>query len=68
MNKKYYKIEGDSSFLRDVSNKALVNTDNQALLAYKKGKEAKLKTDREIESLKNEMQEIKELLYKLLDK
>jgi len=68
MKQKYLKIENESSFIKDTTNGALINTDNQALLAYKKNKKARNKTENDIQNLKNEMHEIKQMLVKLLDK
>jgi len=68
MKQKYLKIEGENSFIKDATNGALINTDNQALLAYRKNKKARTKTENDIENLKNEMSEIKQMLLKLLDK
>lgn len=68
MKQQFKKIEGDSSFIRDMTNKALINTDNQALLAYKKRKHASDSLQQDVSNLKKEMLEIKSLLIKLLDK
>ena len=49
MKQKYLKIEGENSFIKDATNGALINTDNQALLAYRKNKKARTKTENDIE-------------------
>lgn len=71
----FLKVEDSPGFVRDQSNRAILNVDNNALLAYKKQKAARSKTEQQIvalsndvSSLKNEMSEIKEMLSKLLDK
>lgn len=65
---KYRKVENDTSFVRDMNNSAIINVDNQALLAYKKKRNASKKLQNDVDTLKNEMTEIKKLLTQLLDK
>jgi hypothetical protein len=52
-------------FMRDMNNPgAVINTDNNALQAYK----LKKQKDKEIDNLKNEVKDIKRLLEILIDK
>jgi len=54
---------------KDTTNGALINRDNKALQAYKLRKKKEMKIDQievEITGLKNDMQEIKELLRGLV--
>lgn len=58
-------------FERDKDSKALINTDVQAFEEYKRTKRQLKKTfemEREINSLKNDMQEIKRLLKNIIDR
>lgn len=58
-----------TSFIRDKSNKALLNTDKVGLAKYKSEKMRMgmiQKTQYEVESLKSEMSEIKMLLQQIL--
>lgn len=52
-------------FIRDVNNLgAVINTDNNALQAYKMKKQK----NKEIDNLKEEIKDIKQLLEKLINK
>jgi hypothetical protein len=57
----------NEGFVRSETNpSALVNVDNEALKAYKMKREADKHKTNEINSLRNEVAELKQLLYKLL--
>ena len=65
----------ETKFVRDNLSKAVLNTDISALEQYKLARDRKLKTDDilkscvdDINSLKSDMQEIKNLLLKLSEK
>ena len=65
----------ETKFVRDNFSKAVLNTDISALEQYKLARDRKLKTDDilkscvdDINSLKSDMQEIKNLLLKLSEK
>ena len=69
------KVEGHSDLVRDESSNAIVNTNKSAyLMAKKRADEAQRQRDeirqtaRELNSLKSEMHEIKNLLVKLVEK
>lgn len=64
----FKRVEQDTSYVRDMRTNAIINVDNEALSAYKKRKRATLTLQNDVNSLKQEMQEIKSLLVKLLDK
>lgn len=68
MKQKYLKIENESSFIKDTTNGALINTNNQALLAYKKQKKSSNSLKNDVEQLKKDITEIKDLLVKIIDK
>jgi hypothetical protein len=59
-------------FIRSEENKgALLNTNNEALAAYKRARELRWKAqdqDKKIEKVEEELSEIKQLLQKILEK
>ena len=68
------KVEGHSDLVRDESSNAIVNTNKSAyLMAKKREDEAQRQRDeirqtaRELNSLKSEMHEIKNMLLKLVE-
>lgn len=71
----YHKVNGHPNLIRDTSTKAILNTNNteyQNYVALKKSKEAESKKMEDIESnmneLRNDIDEIKQLLLKLAQK
>ena len=64
----YKQVEGRSDLFRDTDSGAIVNTDRSAFLAYKAKKQQRLNEMGRIEKLQNEIDEIKSLLYKVIDK
>ena len=71
----FLKVEGHKDLVRDTSTGAILNTNRNAYLNYKKRlREAQKQRDeirsatREINNLKCEMHEIKDMLKTLLDK
>ena len=68
------KVEGHSDLVRDESSNAIVNTNKSAyLMAKKRADEAQRQRDeirqtaRELNSLKSDMHEIKNMLLKLVE-
>ena len=68
----YLKVEGYTSLIREKNSNAIINTDQNAYTIYmQRVKEARKSNDdlknacREINSLKTELREIKELLVKV---
>jgi|TARA_B100000123_G_C25699002_1_gene414470 hypothetical protein len=68
------QVEGHSDLVRDESSNAIVNTNKSAyLMAKKRADEAQRQRDeirqtaRELNSLKSEMHEIKNMLLKLVE-
>ena len=66
---------GELKYIRDDTSKAILNTDLTALEQYRKKKEQKLQEQNiiqncvaDINTLKNDMQEIKNLLLKMSEK
>ena len=69
----YLKVEGYTSLIREKNSNAIINTDKNAYTIYmQRVKEARKSNDelkyavREINSIKTELTEIKELLGKLV--
>ena len=71
----YLKVQGHSNLVRDMNTNAIINKDKSAYnLAKRRAEEAQRQRDeirgatREINNLKCEMHEIKNMLKTLLDK
>ena len=64
----YKQVEGRSDLFRDTDSGAIVNTDRSAYLAYKTKQQQRLNEMGRIEKLQNDIDEIKSLLYKVIDK
>ena len=69
------KVEGHTHLVRDLKSQAIVNTDSDAYARYMARKVKQSKKDdemrkvvREVNEIKSEMFEIKDLLKKVLDK
>ena len=71
----YAKVKGHSHLIRDLKSQAIINTDSDAYARYMARKAKQQKKDdemrkvvREVNEIKTEMFEIKDLLKKELDK
>ena len=64
----YKQVEGRSDLFRDTDSGAIVNTDRSAYIAYKNKRQQKIKEMNRIDKLQDEIDEIKSLLYKVIDK
>ena len=71
----YLKVEGHSDLVKDTKTHAVINTNKNAYVSYKKRlQEAQRQRDeirtatREINNLKCEMHEIKDMLKTLMDR
>lgn len=71
----YLKVEGDNSLIRDMDSKAIINTDRSAYQNYIERKNAVknqkaeiMRQAEELNNVKNELCEIKELLLTLISK
>jgi archaellum component FlaC len=60
------KVKDHDNLVRDMQTQAVLNNDLTSLDAYKKRREALRKKDNELESLKEEVSELKDLVHKLL--
>ena len=71
----YKKVENNPGYVRDSSTRGIISVDNDALVAYKRQREYN-KTQQntvsalsdEINNIKHEMQDIKDMLTKILNK
>ena len=69
MNSKYVKISDARGLEKDITSKAIINTDVESLTSYRKQRESRQQMDeaiREINTLKKDFQEIKSLLGELI--
>ena len=69
------KVEGHTNLVRDLKSQAIINTDSDAYARYMARKAKQQKKDdemrkvvREVNEIKTEMFEIKNLIKKVLDK
>jgi|TARA_B110000263_G_C15308292_1_gene511665 uncharacterized protein YoxC len=59
------KIEGHKGLLRDDNNMSIINTDTNALLKSRARKAQHIKQNSEINTLKREVKDMKELLLQI---
>lgn len=64
----YIKVEGHSSLMRDSESSAIVSTDTNAWSLYKLRKENYKKQVEEINNIKSDMNDIKQILNQLVEK
>ena len=67
-NIEYVKVEGHSHLVRDDSSHGIVNTDIEQYKLTMKRRELMKTTREEINTLKGDMEEIKSLLTKLIER
>jgi hypothetical protein len=60
---KIYKVKDHPDLVKDMDSKAVLNTNYAALMEYKKKK----KVEQDIDSLKNEMKDIKNMLSVIME-
>ncbi len=65
---KYIQVEGHSNLLRDEDSTAIINNDVNSYEIYKKRRETMKSQRNEINTLKDEVSEIKNLLHTLIEK
>jgi hypothetical protein len=66
--KDYVKVEGHPDLVKDTRSGALLNTDVNALEAYKKRKQTLQQTEARLDRLESDVGEIKDLLKELIGK
>jgi|11_taG_2_1085331.scaffolds.fasta_scaffold20431_2 hypothetical protein len=62
------KVDGNAGLARDAKTGAIININRQEIVNARAAKKRRKEKDRELEDLKNEVGEIKELLNKLVEK
>ena len=70
-NMKYAQVKDNPELIRDMDSKAVLNTNVSALQAYKKKREKQQEIQSavdDINNMKNEINEIKTLMQRILDK
>ena len=68
---KYAKVKDANGLVRDMQNNAILNTDNSALDMYRKKRNSQKEITNavdDINSMKQEMNDIKLLMQRILDK
>ena len=66
--KDFIPVEGNTDLVRDPHSRALINTDIDAYNAAKKRRSMIIEKNQEIADLKNDVKELKDLVYKLVSK
>lgn len=71
----YKKVENNPGFLRDTQTQAIISVDSEGLSAYKRQRDFSNKQQsavsllsEDVSNIKQEMQDIKDMLAKILDK
>jgi hypothetical protein len=62
----FAKVEGHESLMRDMSSHAILSTNENEYQAYRRSRDAIKRQSQEIQELKSDMQDIKEMLQALL--
>ena len=62
------RVEGHKNLYRDEKSVAIINTDSHGYSQYKKSKNIKLTQKDEIDSMKKDIEEIKNLLRMIVEK
>jgi len=62
------RVDGESNLYRDANSTAIVNTDRDAYQNYLDTRNRKLQERNEIETLKSDVAELKDLMMQLLQK
>ena len=62
------RVEGHKNLYRDEKSGAIINTDSHGYSQYKKSRNIKLTQKQEIDSMKKDIEEIKNLLRLIVEK
>jgi hypothetical protein len=62
------KVENHEELVRDTTNKAVLNTDLSSLEAYRARRDKERQKDEEVKTLKQEIDEIKQVLNLIVEK
>ena len=60
-------VEDNPGLIRDKASKAIINIDHEAYKRYKEKKAHQVLKDKKIEKLENEIKDLKELIYKMVE-
>lgn len=61
-------VEGHKHLYRDEKSGAIINTDSHGFSQYKKSKNIRLNQKKELDSMKRDIEELKDLLKKITSK
>tara|TARA_B100000214_G_C23934090_1_gene612240 strand:+ start:1100 stop:1297 length:198 start_codon:yes stop_codon:yes gene_type:complete len=62
------RVEGHSNLFRDEKSGAIINTDSSSFAAYQQAKTKKAIERKELDTMKEEISEIKQMLAKIVEK
>jgi predicted RNA-binding protein YlxR (DUF448 family) len=68
MEQRFVKIKDEESLIRDQKSNAVLNTDMTSLQKYKAKREKDRQMQQDIDNLKSDMSEIKQLLQQLVNR
>jgi hypothetical protein len=68
MEHRLEKVKENPTLVRDSFNRAILNTDVQGLTAYKAQKNKEVKVTTEINNMKQDINELKTLMQRILEK
>jgi|TARA_B110000503_G_scaffold86739_1_gene131983 hypothetical protein len=64
----YIQVEGHSNLLRDEGSTAIVNSDRNSYELHKKRRESFVNQKNEINTLKNEVSDMKQMIHTIIEK
>jgi len=67
-NGKLYKVENEETLRRDSTNSAILETDMNSLELYRRRREQVKQKDKEIQEMREEISNLKDLVYSLINK
>ena len=67
-NGELYKVENEETLRRDSTNSAILETDMNSLELYKRRREQVKQKDKDIQEMKEEISNMKDLVYSLINK
>ena len=67
-NGELYKVKNEETLRRDSTNSAILETDMNSLELYKRRREQVKQKDKEIQEMREEISNLKDLVYSLINK
>lgn len=67
MSEEYLHVEDNPALVRDKSSHAVINIDSEAYERYMEKKKHQLTKDQEIVNLRNEIEDLKDMIYKMVE-